>query len=235
MEPAAAQAIYGLIRALDPYHPVYLVNNRPHTYASYAEASDILAVDVYPIPRYPITRVRDHIQQARWTSLGRKPVWLVAQAFGGVEHWPRAPTAAELRNMIYQGLVQGARGVLFYRHCQEQERHIQPPAQWREVPALAAELAALGPVLVQSAYGDPRQVGAGVEVAIREYQRDFYVFVVNVDNEPRRFDMHLDGLPPGVRAQVLYGLSEPSLGNGRLAAELAPLGTAVYRLETAGI
>ena len=47
--------------------------------------------------------------------------------------------------------------------------------------------------------------------------------------------MHLDGLPPVVRAQVLYGLSEPSLGNGRLAAELAPLGTAVYRLETAGI
>lgn len=236
MDPATARAIYELIRELDPYHPVYLVNNRPHTYATYAGASDILAIDVYPIPRYPITRVRDYMQQARWTSLGQKPVWLVAQAFGGVEHWPRAPTAVELRNMIYQGLVQGASGVLFYRYCQEDERHIQPPALWREVQMLAAELAALSPVLMQAAYdAGPREVGTGVEAVIKEYEHDFYIFVVNVDKESRRFEIRLDDLPPVDRARVLYGISDPILDNGRLIAELEPLGMAVYRLEMAGI
>ena len=96
MEPAAALAIYELIRELDPYHPVYLVNNRPHTYAAYSDASDILAIDVYPIPNYPISQVGDYMERARWTSLERKPVWLIAQAFGGVEHWPRSPTASEV-------------------------------------------------------------------------------------------------------------------------------------------
>lgn len=236
MAPAAAGAIYELIRELDPYHPVYLVNNRPHTYAAYSDASDILAIDVYPIPNSPISQVSDYMQRARWTSLARKPVWLVAQAFGGVEYWPRAPTASELRNMIYQGLVGGAKGVLFYRYCQENERHIQPLPLWREVQNLAAELAELGPVLLQEELRlEAPLSGGGVEVAVKEYKRDFYVFAVNVAEEPRRLDVRLAGLPPMGRAEVLHGPANPTLANGRLAAELGPLGTAVFRLQTAGI
>ena len=236
MDPAVARRIYELIRELDPYHPVYLVNNRPHTYAAYAEASDILAIDVYPIPRYPITRVRDSMRQARWTSLGRKPVWLVAQAFGGVEHWPRAPTAVELRNMVYQGVIQGAGGVLFYRHCQEDERHIQPLALWKEVQTLAAELAELAPVLMQPAFdAGARAAGRGVEALIKKQGDDIYVFAVNVDTQPRRFEMRIEDLPPVNRVRTLYGLADSVLEKGWLVAELEPLGMAVYRLEKAGI
>ena len=236
MDPAVARRIYELIRELDPYHPVYLVNNRPHTYAAYAEASDILAIDVYPIPRYPITRVRDSMRQARWASLGRKPVWLVAQAFGGVEHWPRAPTAVELRNMVYQGVIQGAGGVLFYRHCQEDERHIQPLALWKEVQTLAAELAELAPVLMQPAFdAGARAAGRGVEALIKKQGDDIYVFAVNVDTQPRRFEMRIEDLPPVNRVRTLYGLADSVLEKGWLVAELEPLGMAVYRLEKAGI
>ena len=236
MAPASALAIYELIRELDPYHPVYLVNNRSRTYAAYSDASDILAIDVYPIPNYPITQVGDYMQQARWTSLGRKPVWLIAQAFGGVEHWARSPTASELRNMIYQGLVGGAKGVLFYRYCQENERHIQPLALWREVQRLAAELTELGPVLLQEEYSlEVQPTDAEIKVAIKEYKRDFYVLAVNVAEDPRRLDLRLAGLPPMGRAEVLHGQAVPTLAKGRLAAELGPLGTAVFRLQTAGI
>ena len=117
------------------------------------------------------------MERARWTSLERKPVWLIAQAFGGVEHWARSPTADELRNMIYQGLVGGAKGVLFYRYCQENERHIQPLALWREVQRLAAELDELGPVLLQEEHSLEAQPASGeVAVAIKEYKGDFYAF-----------------------------------------------------------
>jgi len=238
VQPAYTREIYRRIRELDPYHPVYLVNNRPGKYAAYLDASDILAIDVYPVPQYSITRVREYMQEARWISLGRKPVWLVAQAFGGVEHWPRAPTAAELRNMVYQGLVHGARGVLFYRYCQEDEGHIQPPALWREVRTLAAELAELTPALVAADRGDAVRVtgdSQGVDVMLREHQDAFYVFAVNVTQSPRRVRLHFRGLPPLGYAEALHRARPPRLRRGVLEAELEPLGVGVYRLETAGI
>ena len=77
--------------------------------------------------------------------------------------------------------------------------------------------------------------GDEIDVAVKEYKRDFYVFAVNVAEEPRRLDLRLAGLPPMKRAEVLHGQAVPTLGNGRLAAELGPLGTAVFRLQTAGI
>ena len=107
---------------------------------------------------------------------------------------------------------------------------------WRGVQRLAAELAELGPVLLQEEHSLAAQpAGTEIEVAIKEYKRDFYVFAVNVAEDPQRLDLRLEGLPPMGRAEVLHGKAVPTLANGRLAAELEPLGAAVFRLQTAGI
>ena len=238
VKPELSRKIYERIRELDPYHPVYLVNNRPQAYADYIDASDILAIDVYPVPRYPLTRVREFTQEARWCSLRQKPVWLVAQAFGGVEHWPRPPTAAELRNMVYQALVQGARGILFYRYCQEEERQIQPSALWREVRTLAAELTELTPVLVApEKRNGVRIIGGsqGVDAMLREYEGAYYLFTVNFTRSSRRVRLRFGGLPPLSYVEALFRSRQPRLQNGALEADIEPLGVGIYRLETTGI
>ncbi|MEW6751522.1 MAG: hypothetical protein AB1505_11175 [Candidatus Latescibacterota bacterium] len=234
--PAARlEGICRRIRELDPYHPVYLVNNRPHTYGEYAAASDIVAVDVYPVPLQPLTRVQECVEQARWACLDSKPVWLVAQAFGGVEHWPRPPTPAELRNMVFQGLVRGARGVLFYRLCGEGERRIQPMPLWREVQALAGQLSELAPVLL--AQDEPRcpDVGQGIEAALWVHRQEHYLLAVNVTPSPRPLRLPLLDLPPMARAEALTGGPTPRLAAGRLEVEMAPLGAHLYRLEPVGL
>ena len=97
-------------------------------------------------------------------------------------------------------------------------------------------MAQLAPVLVQPSYdAEPRQVGRGIEAIVKAYEDTIYVFAVNVDNQPRRFEMRMAGLPPVNQAEIVYGLADPVLGSGRLLAELEPLGTAVYRLQVAGI
>ena len=235
VRPEDVRRIYRRIRELDPYHPVYLVNNRPRTYADYSDGSDILAVDVYPVPRYPLTRVGEYVEQARWCAPGRRPVWLVAQAFGGVEHWPRPPTAVELRNMVYQGLVRGARGVLFYRHVRDEERQIQPLALWREVRDLAAELNQLGPVLMAPDPGEELSGGPGVDLMLKRHEDAYYLFAVNLTPSPRRLRLPLDELAPVTGGEVLYHGRQPRLQNGMFEADIEPLGVGVYRLEVAGI
>jgi len=234
VSPQYTEAVYERIRALDPYHPIYLVNNRPHLYAAHIDASDILGINVYPIPNYPITRVRDYMQEAHWTSRGRKPVWLVAQAFGGVEHWPRAPTPVELRNMVYQGLVQGASGVMFYRYCQEEERHIQSPALWREMRTLAAELSELTPALVAPEWNrrGSRMVDIqGVDIMFKQLEGAFYLFVVNSTHKSQKVRFSTRELPAFSQIEALHRAPRPRRQNGAFEADLGPLGVGVYRLE----
>ena len=236
-EPALVRQVYRRIRELDPYHPVYLVNNRPHTYADYLDGSDILAVDVYPVPRQPLRRVRDRVQEARWSGLQQKPVWLVAQAFGGVEHWPRAPRPAELRNMVYQGLVQGVRGMLFYRYCGEDERHIQPPDLWRQVRSLAAELTELTPVLIAPEWRGAAQVvgGQGADAVLKGQGQTFYLLVVNYEEEFHRVRVQFEHAPVFKYAEARYDSPPAIFREGVLEIDLEPLGVGIYLLKSAEI
>jgi hypothetical protein len=67
------------------------------------------------------------------------PLWLVPQAFGGNDWWPREPTASELRLMTWLGIIEGATGVQYaIRH--------NGSAGGRD----AMEVAALPPYLLSS-------------------------------------------------------------------------------------
>lgn len=238
IRPEVTRRLYERVRRQDPYHPVYLVNNRPATYKAHSGGSDILAIDVYPIPLGPVSRVRQRLQEARYCSPEQKPVWLIAQAFGATEHWPRPPTPAELRNMVYQGLVHGARGIFFYRYCDEGERRIQPRPLMEEMELLAGELRGLAPVLLEPESvlesglqdGDP-----GVDLALRQHQGDYYLLVVNTTLSLKRVRVVLRGLPSLARVEALGRSAPARLQDGRFEADLEALGTGVYRLEAGGI
>ena len=88
----------------------------PGAYPAYHQAADILAPDPYPIPRRPIRFVADCIERLQDVVSHAKPIWAVPQSFGGYSSWTRPPTPDEERNMTYQCLVHGARGLVYYTY-----------------------------------------------------------------------------------------------------------------------
>ena len=144
LAPTGCVAAYRRLRALDPNHPVAIIeaprgpaptpggtNDTRLTAAAvkpYAAACDIHGVDIYPIPagahaghapvNTDISVVGDMttiISQAT----PRKAIWTTLQiAWSGVEpskgHKLVFPTLGQARFMAYDAIVSGARGLFFF-------------------------------------------------------------------------------------------------------------------------
>ncbi len=137
----------------DPHHPTAIVVYRPENFPAYASTSDILMTDPYPVPHRPLSTVSESVRAARKAVGDRKPVWAVIQAFDWSDAsqearrtgWARWPTFEEERCMAYLAVINGAKGILFFRFCGEGEHD---PANWRGLKRLARELRELSPILM---------------------------------------------------------------------------------------
>lgn len=143
---------YRICRELDPHHPVYLVICDPRLFAKFAGATDILAIDPYPVPHAPINLVSRWAHSAWEAVRGRKAVWLVPQLHNTAAYRDpkkgRAPTPEEVRCMVYQGLIYGAKGIVYYTWDDRVTGLVHEPALLRAVPELNRELLTLAPLLL---------------------------------------------------------------------------------------
>ena len=140
-DPSALDRVqqgYALVRELDPDHPMITVHTSPEAGARFAPYTDIFAVDPYPVPNLPLSVVWSHVSGSRVVVGPRKPVWAVIQAFAqsGPRRPSRYPTPVELRNTVYQAIVAGATGIMYFSYAWEGNLEDRDPALW----------AALGPI-----------------------------------------------------------------------------------------
>ncbi|NMD02768.1 MAG: hypothetical protein GYA71_05800, partial [Bacteroidales bacterium] len=84
--PDSLATIYNLIKAMDPWHPVSIVFMAPFLSSrKYANSMDIVMADPYPVPDMPVTYTGNVAGTLVQEFSGKKPVWIVPQAFGGGE------------------------------------------------------------------------------------------------------------------------------------------------------
>lgn len=121
-EPPASQAenlerAYLAIRKIDPNHPTFITANG--NYSVIKKYCDILSCDQYPYGLNPFTTEDyENIRDAIEIIDNRQPVYDLLQAFDFRNSFP---TAMEIRNMYYQALWAGAKGVGYYAwdDCQQ--------------------------------------------------------------------------------------------------------------------
>ncbi|CAG8472217.1 9509_t:CDS:2 [Ambispora leptoticha] len=139
-DSSAELKAYNAIKAADPYHPVALVLNCEHTAAFYADTTDILSTDVYPIgvdmshctPTNDVCGCDNCLGSATLdvpqrtgvfmkdlTLIGRQSInqWMVLQAFSDPPTWwSRMPTVQEFRVMSYISIIYGYKSIMFWKY-----------------------------------------------------------------------------------------------------------------------
>ena len=221
-------------REEDPDHPVYLVMCSPNAFATFAGTTDILAVDPYPIPG-SVDMVSSWMVQAQEAVRAEKPVWLIPQLHNSSAYrnpgTGRGPTPDEERNMVYQGLVHGAKGIVYYPWDDGPCGLVHDPDLVRAVKSINAELAALGPkLLVAERTPVARKDGArpGLHAAVFRTHAETFAIAVNVTTEPLAAELDTPGLTTGP-VRVLFEGREVRADGGSLRDSFAPLAVHVYR------
>lgn len=117
---SSIEALYKRIVKEDGNHPVFQVDYKVENFEYLRELSDIIGTDPYPVDRQKVDDlglVSDWTRKTVQIAGPNKGVWQVIQlvdlAFSG-RKGARAPNLEEIRNMTYQALIGGAKGLNFY-------------------------------------------------------------------------------------------------------------------------
>lgn len=103
---------YKLVKSLDSSHPIIITEPVSGNFRKTAKFTDILIIDPYPgNTGKQLTSVADLTYATREAVNEKKPVYTLLQTF---DYQGYMPTATETKQMIYQALMAGAKGVGYY-------------------------------------------------------------------------------------------------------------------------
>ena len=229
--PEQLEEIYRVVKSNDPWHPVSIVFTAPFlSSGKYINALDIVMADPYPIPDNPVTMVGDVAGQLKPEFTGKKPVWMVLQAFGGGEWWGREPTFQEIRSMTWQSIIKGASGIQYFVR-QGLNYFPKSTATWSECGRMAMEIAELTPWLLSDEESLPvESYSKNIIVSSRLHNGQLLVMAVNKINEPAGAVFRINGVKNGKARLIFENRSIPVTG-GLLTDRLAPFGSQVYLIN----
>ncbi|MCK5337368.1 MAG: hypothetical protein KAJ50_01105, partial [Bacteroidales bacterium] len=229
--PDSLTEAYGLIKEMDPYHPVTVVFMSPWMANSYSHVMDIVMTDPYPIPHGKVDEVGATAAMLNAEFFLDKPVWIVPQAFGGNEWWEREPTPQELRVMTYLGIVNHAMGIQYFiRHGLNS--FPKSTVAWNECGAMALEIAELTPYMF-SAEHVPEIISPDIDIQLKGFHMAgaFVVIAVNTANKPMEFSFTIDGFGYSGSAAVMFEDRKVGVNKGMIGDIIDAYGTRVYRIR----
>lgn len=229
--PDQLAEIYRVIKENDPWHPVSIVFMAPYTNAiKYEDAMDIVMADPYPVPDFPVTLPGNVATSLKTQFRGKKPVWIVPQAFGGGEIWRREPTPQEARSMTWQSIINGATGIQYFVR-QGPDYFPKSTALWSECSRIAVEVTEMTPWLLSDETANSVQSStSSIQVASRLYNGRLAVFAVNKINEPLNFRIQVNGIGPS-DALVLFEDRIIKVNGGQISDQVSPYGSKIYLID----
>ena len=231
VSPETLEEIYRVVKKTDPWHPVSIVFMAPFTSArNYSDALDIVMADPYPIPDFPVSMVGDVAGELKKEFKGKKPVWIVPQAFGGGELWSREPTLQEIRSMTWQSVIRGATGIQYFIR-QGLNSFPKSTATWNECGRIALEIAELTPWLLSDEEAVSVNSGSdNISASSKLHNGQLMIMVVNRVNEPRKAEIRIGRYVTG-KARVMFENRSVTVSGGYIADQIQAFGSQVYMVD----
>ena len=246
-----------IIRELDTNHPVAVTHAPRGTVESlrpYNAAADITGADIYPIGYPPgghsletnkeISMVGDYTRRMMEVADGKMPVWMILQiAWSGViktNKTLRMPTFPEERFMVYQAIINGARGLIFFgghlpQAMNARDRHLG--WNWtfwdrvlRPVVEEIGEKSPLYPALLAPDSRLPVKCDApDIEFCVREVGNEMFVLACKRGGATTQ--VRFNGLPANATGGEMLFESprRVKIANGQFSDWFAPYEVHVYR------
>ncbi|MBP5616980.1 MAG: hypothetical protein J6X06_04240 [Elusimicrobiaceae bacterium] len=183
-----------------PQHATTLVISQGKTPIPYYDLTDSIMVDWYPVPHLLLTSFGDNVRFTQegltQTHATGHPLWGVVQIFDWKnfkQYRPdndrigRFPTAAEIRFMAYDGILNGATGLFFYtfKHL-KQPLPQSAPQHWVQVTQVTQELAKFKKILEKGlAVKNPIEIKEPLVLKTWQYKRNLYIILLNRSADPQ--------------------------------------------------
>ena len=181
-------AHYEAVIANDADHPAYIVDYNVPSPDNFMRSSDIFGMDRYVVKGLssdPISEPSSY-QRDSLNALPFRGQWPVVQAHNLANYGQggtRPPTLAELRNMAWQYLTEGATGLMFYSLFDLQNDASGQPYSTLlgYVKQVAAEVEEFVPHLlsIEAAPLTTTTGGSWLNWTVKQYNNKTYIFAVN--------------------------------------------------------
>jgi hypothetical protein len=242
------QRRYDQLLNFDPNHPAYTVSNKPGFNRNFFPMTDVLGSDPYPVgyPDKSLNHVTDWTHDIQSAGRDAKGIWQVLQIHNAKHHKiqleAQPPTLEQMRNMSYQALVNGTKGLMYFAYhwlffdIDESGKRIYSEAafqkRWPDIVKLIEEIKPLTGIVLQDEKVNLQKLNHST-VQYQAWQSDgkLYLMVVNAATDDKPASLALQ-LPVGWRLspQQVPGVQARQHGD-RLQIELAPIASGTLALE----
>lgn len=232
MNPISPQQVLNLhcqIKNIDPNHITYISGSH-YTLLKFANCADAIGYQSYPIghqPEKPISLPHKRIAHIVASVPQNRLVIANSQAFAWYYENSPVPTFNEVRNMTYQAIVAGAKGIIYYTYYDEGTWYLPEHALWQKIQSLVPEIEKISPVLLE---GERRKVNTGVGnllLGVWTLKDRSLAIVINTDSD-RGKQISLALPTDSVQTVFANRSGDLKFENGKLSGLIPPLDVGVY-------
>jgi hypothetical protein len=221
-------------KTADPAHLTYISGSKEKKISNFINSADAVGVQAYPVGlNLPLNWVKYIISIARAAAPNNRLIIGNLQSFRWYDEAAEVPTFDEVRNMTYQAILAGAKGIIYYTYYDREWSLQEHPDLWMGMKSLVPEMQAISSFLLEGDFKTIETPGKNILAGIWVHQNQKLAVFINTSyDRTAKVAIKLPGNVGEVQPMFSGHASGMSFKNGQLSGFLNPLDVHVYSLRS---